>query len=312
MEPSKQNQGQMIEPKVRETQHNTNKEHVTVLGLGPMGQALAGAFIKNGHATTVWNRTAAKADPLTTQGAVLAPTVTEAVLASQLIIICVLNYDAVRSILSPATSALKGKTLINLTADSPERARDMADWATENGIDYIDGAIMTPITSIGQPSAVVLYSGQEDAYRSHRETLSSLGGTASFLGEDPGRAAAYDVALLDVFWTAMSGYVHALAIARAENIPAKDIAPYAHNIINIMPDIMTYIAQDVDQGVYPGEGSNLISNMTSMEHIIHVAEQHDIDSSVLNAAKAIAQRAIHAGHGGDGFSRLVEFNRPTA
>lgn len=312
MEPSKQNQGQMIEPKVRETQQNTNKEHVTVLGLGPMGQALAGAFIKNGHATTVWNRTAAKADLLTTQGAVLAPTVTDAVLASQLIIICVLNYDAVRSILSPATSELKGKTLINLTADSPERARDMADWATENGIDYMDGAIMTPITTIGQPSAVVLYSGQEDVYRSHRETLSSLGGTASFLGEDPGRAAAYDIALLDVFWTAMSGYVHALAIARAENIPAKDIAPYAHNIINIMPDIMTYIAQDVDQGVYPGEGSSLISNMASMEHIIHVAEQHGIDSSVLNAAKAIAQRAIHAGHGGDGFSRLVEFNRPTA
>lgn len=312
MEPSKQNQGQMIEPKVRETQQNTNKEHVAVLGLGPMGQALAGAFIKNGHATTVWNRTAAKADLLTTQGAVLAPTVTDAVLASQLIIICVLNYDAVRSILSPATSELKGKTLINLTADSPERARDMADWATENGIDYMDGAIMTPITTIGQPSAVVLYSGQEDVYRSHRETLSSLGGTASFLGEDPGRAAAYDIALLDVFWTAMSGYVHALAIARAENIPAKDIAPYAHNIINIMPDIMTYIAQDVDQGVYPGEGSSLISNMASMEHIIHVAEQHGIDSSVLNAAKAIAQRAIHAGHGGDGFSRLVEFNRPTA
>lgn len=312
MEPSKQNQGQMIEPKVRETQQNTNKEHVTVLGLGPMGQALAGAFIKNGHATTVWNRTAAKADLLTTQGAVLAPTVTDAVLASQLIIICVLNYDAVRSILSPATSELKGKTLINLTADSPERARDMADWATENGIDYMDGAIMTPITTIGQSSAVVLYSGQEDVYRSHRETLSSLGGTASFLGEDPGRAAAYDIALLDVFWTAMSGYVHALAIARAENIPAKDIAPYAHNIINIMPDIMTYIAQDVDQGVYPGEGSSLISNMASMEHIIHVAEQHGIDSSVLNAAKAIAQRAIHAGHGGDGFSRLVEFNRPTA
>ena len=99
----------------------------------------------------------------------------------------------------------------------------MAAWATENGINYIDGAIMTPITTIGR--AVVLYSGQEKVYRDHLETLSSLGGTASFLGEDPGRAATYDVALLDVFWTAMSGYVHALAIARAENIAAKDIAP---------------------------------------------------------------------------------------
>ena len=50
---------------------------------------------------------------------------------------------------------------------------------------------------------------------------------------------------------------------------------------------MTYIAQDVDQGVYPGEGSSLISNMTSMEHIIHVAEHHGIDSAVLNAQKPL-------------------------
>ncbi|WP_340390673.1 MULTISPECIES: imine reductase family protein [Paenibacillus] len=53
----------------------------------------------------------------------------------------------------------------------------------------------------------------------------------------------------------------------------------------------------MDQVVYPGEGTTLISNMTNMEHIIHVSEHHGIDSSILNAAKAIAQRAIHAGYG---------------
>ncbi|MGO4790300.1 hypothetical protein AB4124_23070 [Paenibacillus sp. 2KB_20] len=72
------------------------------------------------------------------------------------------------------------------------------------------------------------------------------------------------------------------------------------------------MAQDVDQGVYSGEGSSLISNMTSMKHIIHGAQHNGIDSSVLNAAKAIAQRAIHAGQGEDSFSRLVKYNRPTA
>ncbi len=32
---------------------------VTVLGLGPMGRALAGAFLEAGLRTTVWNRTPA-------------------------------------------------------------------------------------------------------------------------------------------------------------------------------------------------------------------------------------------------------------
>ncbi|MFD0853266.1 NAD(P)-binding domain-containing protein, partial [Actinomadura adrarensis] len=29
---------------------------VTVVGLGPMGAAMAAAFLANGHPTTVWNR----------------------------------------------------------------------------------------------------------------------------------------------------------------------------------------------------------------------------------------------------------------
>lgn len=41
---------------------------VTVLGLGPMGQALAGAFLGKGHSTTVWNRTAARGDALVARG----------------------------------------------------------------------------------------------------------------------------------------------------------------------------------------------------------------------------------------------------
>nr|WP_306085046.1 hypothetical protein [Paenibacillus glucanolyticus] len=105
----------------------------------------------------------------------------------------------------------------------------------------------------------------------------------------------------------MSGYIHALALARAENIAASDLACYAHNFIRIMPDIMTYNASDVDRGIYPGNSSSLRSDAASMEHIIHAAEFHGLDSSILHEANVIAQKAVDAGHGNDGFSRLIEF-----
>lgn len=279
---------------------------VTIIGLGPMGQSLAGAFLKNGHPTTVWNRTAKKADALVEQGATLANTVADAVAASPLVIICVLDYDAVHAILEPAGDALKGRTLVNLTADSPERAREMATWAADRGVDYLDGAIMTPTPTIGTPAAVFLYSGPESVYKVHQPTLASLGGTATYLGSDPGRAAAYDVALLDFFWTSMSGYVHALALAKVENIPAKEFAVHAHGIAAILPGIIDGLAMDVDAGHYPGEASNIISAAAGMEHIIHAAGHRGIDTSVLGAALSIAQRAIDAGYGTEGFSRLTE------
>ncbi|CAM5598147.1 6-phosphogluconate dehydrogenase OS=Streptomyces antimycoticus OX=68175 GN=SSPO_095210 PE=3 SV=1 [Streptomyces antimycoticus] len=54
---------------------STHSEHsaVTVLGLGPMGRALAGAFLDAGLRTTVWNRTAGRDGELVERGAVSAP-----------------------------------------------------------------------------------------------------------------------------------------------------------------------------------------------------------------------------------------------
>ncbi|CUB58024.1 2-hydroxy-3-oxopropionate reductase [Bacillus subtilis] len=301
----KQNISQVSDTDVS-VMENPHRSPVTVIGLGPMGQALAGAFLMNGHPTTLWNRTAEKADYLISQGATLSNSVTGAVSASPLVIICVLDYNVVHEVLGPVGDALKGRTLVNLTADSPKRAREMATWAAQHGVDYLDGAIMTPTPTIGTPAASVLYSGPESIFKIHQPTLASIGGTTSYLGADPGRAAAYDVALLDLFWTSMSGYAHALALATAENIPAKEFAVYAQGIIDILPDIMAYLASEVDSGHYPGDKSNIISASAGMEHIIHAAQHHGLDVSVLSAAMAVTQQAINEGYGTDGFSRLTE------
>lgn len=121
------------------------------------------------------------------------------------------------------------------------------------------------------------------------------------------------MALLDLFWTSMSGYAHALALATAENIPAKEFAIYAQGIIDILPDIMAYLASEVDSGHYPGDKSNIISASAGMEHIIHAAQHHGLDVSVLSAAMAVTQQAINEGYGTDGFSRLTELlKKPSA
>ncbi len=271
-----------------------------------MGRALADALLRAGHPTTVWNRTPEKAGQLVGAGATLAASAAEAAAASPLTIVCVIDYDAVHAIVEPAAGALAGRTLVNLTADTPDRARETAAWADEHGIDYLDGAIMTPTETIGSGAALVLYSGLRDRYDAHLPTLSSLGGRAVYLGEDPGRAAAHDIALLDLFWTSMIGMTHAFALARAEGIAATEIAPYMGGIAELVPDIAVQYGQQVDAGEHPGSDSALASAATAMEHIVHAAEQRGLDATVMGAALALAQRAIAAGHGEDGFSRLAE------
>ena len=280
---------------------------VTVLGLGPMGRALAAAFLSAGLPTTVWNRTPGKQGKLAEQGAVVASSAEKAVAASDVIVICVVNYEASDAVLrrEEVTRALRGRTVVNLTADVPDRARATADWAHRHGIGYLDGAVMTPASTVGTPAAVFLHSGPEELHHRHRPVLQRLGGTHTYLGADIGRAAAYDVALLDVFWTAMTGYAHALALAGAEGITARQLAPFAAGIGAILPPIFEETARAMDDGDFSGEDNPITSAASSMAHIVAASEAHGIDAGVMRAAEGLARRAIGQGHGGDGFVRLA-------
>jgi 3-hydroxyisobutyrate dehydrogenase-like beta-hydroxyacid dehydrogenase len=291
---------------------HTRQSAVTVLGLGPMGRALAGAFLDAGLPITVWNRTPGKERDLVERGATGAESAEEAVAASPLTVVCVVDYDAVEEVFrrEAVAGALKGRTVLNLTADTPRRARSLADWAAGHGVAYLDGAIMTPTTTIGTPAAVFLHSGPEELYREHRPVLDALGGTHTHLGADIGRASAYDIALLDIFWTAMAGYAHALAIARAEGITARELAPFAEGIGAILPPIFEESAEEVDSGRFPGEGNPITSSASSMAHIVHTSEDHGIDAGVMRAAEELARRVIGGGHGSDGFMRITELLNP--
>ena len=70
--------------------------HLSVIGLGAMGSALATTLLKAGHPVTVWNRSAAKAAPLQALDATLAPSVGAAIAASDIPWIRVLTFSAVK------------------------------------------------------------------------------------------------------------------------------------------------------------------------------------------------------------------------
>ncbi|MDC0770240.1 NAD(P)-dependent oxidoreductase [Streptomyces sp. HD] len=281
---------------------------VTVLGLGPMGRALAGAFLDAGLRVTVWNRTPGRDGELLDRGATSAASPAEAVAASALTVVCVVNYDAADAVLrqDAVTDALKGRTVVNLTADTPARARDTAEWAAAHGVRYLDGAIMTPTTTIGTADGVFIHSGPEELYREHRPVLDALGGTHTHLGEDIGRAAAYDIALLDIFWTAMAGYAHAVAVAQAEGITARELAPFAQGISAILPALFEEFAGDVDDRTYSGELNPITSAVSTMAHIVEASESHGIEANVIRAAEGLARRVVALGHGTDGYMRVVE------
>ena len=175
----------------------SNGAAVTVIGLGNMGSALARAFVAQGDAVTVWNRTAAKMQPFVAAGATAAPTPAAAIAASPLTVICTLDKKTTASILGGpgVAKAMRGRTITDLSTGTPPEARANAALVSAAGGRYIDGGIMGYPRDIGRADGLILYSGNRAAFTEHERTLAQLAGAQRVLGEAEGAAATTYLAL---------------------------------------------------------------------------------------------------------------------
>lgn len=283
---------------------------VTVLGLGLMGQALAGAFLDAGHRTTVWNRSAARADRLRGRGAVAAATARAAVAASPLVIVCVTDHDAVREVLDPLGEVLAGRVLVNLTSGTSRQARATAEWARQHGVGYLDGAILAGPAAIGTADGVVLLSGPQSAFDTHEPTLRCLGAT-TYLDADHGLSALYDMTMLSVMWNVLNGFLHGAALLRTAGVPAATVAPFVNQLIGAMTGWLTAYADQVDAGTYPAVDASLDTHLAAMAHLVDESETLGINAELPRFLRTLAARAAADGHGGDGYAAMVEqFSTP--
>ncbi|MFF5212860.1 NAD(P)-dependent oxidoreductase [Streptosporangium sp. NPDC000396] len=287
---------------------NSDRTAVTVIGLGSMGSALAATLLERGHPTTVWNRSAGRAQALVDRGARLAGTPEEAIAASPLVIACVLDYEALHAVLDPVAGSLAGKTLVNLISGSPEQAHEAASWAGSHGADYLDGAIMTTPPGVGSPEMMFFYSGPQAVFDAHRPTLAALGDPL-YLGADPGLASLYDAALLGLMWATMTGWLHGTALVGADKTQATDFTPVAIRWLTAVAGFLTTYAPQVDAGRYPGDDATVDVQIAAIDHLIHAAEARGIDNALPELLKSTMERAKAAGHGSDSYASVIEVLR---
>ncbi len=124
------------------------------LGLGVMGYPMAGHLRRAGHAVTVYNRSAEKADRWAAEhGGLSAPTPRQAVHDADLVFACVGNDDDLRSVVLGEHGAFAGMkpgaVFVDHTTASAEVARELHREAARRGLHFLDAPV-----SGGQAGAV--------------------------------------------------------------------------------------------------------------------------------------------------------------
>ncbi|MEU9301401.1 NAD(P)-binding domain-containing protein [Streptomyces sp. NPDC048269] len=285
--------------KVPTTQDTT----VTVVGLGPMGRAMTAAYLDAGYAVTVWNRSAGKDADLVARGAHRAGSIAEAVAASRLTVLSLIDVDAMYTALGDTD--LGGRVLANLSSDVPEKARRAARWAEARGASYLTGGVNVPPTGIGQEGSSAFVSGPEDVYEEHRAALDVLAAT-DYRGADPGYAQLYYQLNMILFWTAYTGWYQALAVARANGLTAADVLPYAGYTADTMRGFYEHGTPRIDADEHDGAYERLAMCAASVEHVLHTAADSGVDTGILTAHAELYRRGVEAGFGADSSSRLIQ------
>ena len=298
------------------------KGTVSVIGLGLMGSALARALGAAGHRLTVWNRSPQRATPFE-GSARIARSVKDAVDSSDTVVVSLLDYAAADSLLRTpeVESVVPGKTVVQLTTGTPADARDSARWAAEHGALHLDGAIAGYPRTIGTDDNEIFYSGDASVFDAQRPVLASLGGKATFCGEDPGAAATLDLAALEFAYARAAGLLHAAAICQAELLPLDvffaTVGPqdgllefvtrhdFSTDRAPLEPAVAAAAMRRPRQ--YPESvDATLAVHTAAIAQVLRASREAGVDDGLPAALHRLYMRAVDRGHGAHDLPALYE------
>lgn len=127
---------------------------VAFLGLGRMGQGMAGRLVAAGHEVAVFNRTPDKADPLVRRGARPASSPREAAEGAEAVFVMVSDDGASRAIWTGIDGVLAahpapGAFAVECSTLSYDWVRELASLAEAQGLRFID----SPVTGLPDAAA---------------------------------------------------------------------------------------------------------------------------------------------------------------
>jgi 3-hydroxyisobutyrate dehydrogenase len=153
------------------------------IGTGRMGYEMAARLAKVGCDIAVWNRTKAKAEPLTHYGARLANDLKD--LAARDIVFCMVStWDDVKEVVGKLLSgSAKPKMLVECSSISLEGSAELRTLLGEKGVQYLAAPVSGNAKVIKAGKLTFVVSGPKSAYEAARPYLDMMGTGSSYVGE---------------------------------------------------------------------------------------------------------------------------------
>ncbi len=269
---------------------------VALLGTGIMGTGMARNTAAAGLPLTVWNRTRAKAEPLADVAAV-ADTPADAVRGADVVVVMLMDADAVLDVLEQASPGLEdGAVVVQTSTIGPEGTRRVAAWAAERGVALLDAPVLGTKGPAEQGKLVVLAAGPATAREKARPVLEAVGARTVEQGE-VGEGSALKLACNNLVATLVEGIAESLVLARALGVDPHLVLEAVRGGAMDAPYVQlkgTAMLDDaLDDAAFPLAGAAKDTRL-----IVEAATAAGVRLEVAEAVQRRFAAAVEAGQGG--------------
>jgi 3-hydroxyisobutyrate dehydrogenase-like beta-hydroxyacid dehydrogenase len=195
------------------------------VGLGVMGGGVVRRLLDAGHAVTVWNRTAEKADPLLEVGARWADSPREVAERSEITFTMVTNTAAVTAVAEGPDGILAGlapgKVYVDMSTASPANTRELAEKVAAVGASMVDAPVSGSVITLEQGKLSIMVGGDAEVFERVKPVLEAIGPRVFHLGPN-GAAVTMKIAINLSLAVQMLAFSEGVLLAEKGGISRED------------------------------------------------------------------------------------------
>ena len=274
-------------------------KQVGYVGMGIMGAPMAANLIRAGFEVTVWNRTAAKCDPLTKLGAALAGSPAE-LAARQPEVICINVTDTpdVEHVLFSAdgiaSKATRGLIVIDNSTISSVATQQFASRLAQQGVQLVDAPVSGGDVGARNGTLSIMIGGEVSAFNRSLPVFEAMGKSITHVGPIGAGQVCKACNQIAVVCNLL-GVCEAMAMATKCDLDVGKMiqvvsggAGGSWQLANLGPKIA---AGDLD----PGFMINLV--LKDLAIVLETAQKHTLPLDGTAIAQSYFQNVAHQGGG---------------
>lgn len=289
---------------------------VAFIGLGNMGSGIAQCVLNGGFDLTVWNRTAAKMEPLVAKGAKAAATAKEAVSGADVVITSLMDDQSILDNVQAADGILAGMkpgaVHVCVTTISPACADRLAEIHRQHGSHYVSGPVVGRPDAAAAGQLMSYLAGDAQAVAAATPVCSSYSTKVVAISEKPSIANCMKLCINYNVVSIIELIGETYVLAEKSGVPLEHMRDFYQQAAFAHPALKMY-AEKLRTRDFGGRGGFVMKGgLKDVRLMLSTAEQVGADLEIGMIIERKLQAGISAGMEETDWSAFYEITRREA